>query len=105
MRAHGVGYKVGSCGSSLIPLSCSPRLESQVIQVQGEQGGSEVEAQQESRGVSAEERRPESRVRLSGTGSKTDRDGASTDDLSRKTLTSSNTVLLTDPTPCTESSF
>lgn len=43
--------------------------------------GQRWKAQQESRGASAEvERRPESRVRLSGTGSKMDRDGASTED-------------------------
>lgn len=68
--------------------------------------GQRWKAQQERRGASAEVvRRPESRVRLSGTGRKTDRDGASVEDFSKKTLTSSNAVLLTDPFPCTESSF
>lgn len=104
MRAHVYREQDGQLQWLSDPLSCSPCLESQVIHrstVNSE--GQRWKAQQESRGASAEvERRPESRVRLSGTGSKMDRDGPSKEYVSKKTLTSSNIVLLADPTPCTE---
>lgn len=62
------------------PLSCRSCSESQPVhrsRVNSERG-ERWKAQQESRGGSAEvKRRPESRVRLSGTGSKMGRDGAS----------------------------
>lgn len=62
------------------PVTCRPCSESQAIhrsRVNSERG-QRWKAQHESRGGSAEvKRRPESRVRLSGTGSKMGRDGAS----------------------------
>lgn len=82
------------------PLSGRPCSESQAVhrsRVNSDRG-QRWQAQQESRGGSAEvRRRPESRVRLSGTGSETGRDGASPKVASEMTPTSRSSGHLTDP--------
>lgn len=100
MRAQVYQEQGGQLWRLSDPLSCSPCLESQVIHrstVNSE--GQSREAQQERRGASAEvERRPESRVRLSGTGRKwTGMEQARS--VSLRKPSPSQASLLTDPTP------